>query len=772
MGSVGELTDIVGRVFSGYRVGELLGQGGMGVVYRAIDLRLGRPVALKFVSRDGGRDAAGHSRLLREAQAAGALNHPNICTIYSVGEEEGMLFIAMEYLEGLDVRTMVCGGALPWKQAIFICLHAARALQEAHGKGIVHKDVKSANIFVTRQGVVKLLDFGIASCIADPDVTRTIVNSGTPGYMAPEQVEQGVTDPRSDIWSLGVVFYEMLTGTMPFGRKGKSVFSSMFRDDPAKMSTVIPDVPPMLDRIVARALAKDPVNRYPRMELMIADLEMADNPDGATTRSITGPVLWRRSEEMQAGPRTVAVLPLVNLSPDNADNDYICDGLAEELINGLTQIEGLRVVSRSSSFQCKGTTLDVREIGQKLRASHLVHGSLRRSGDHLRLTAQLTDTSEGYQLWSQRFDAGMKDLFSLQDELTAAILEKLRPQLGSGATGTSHTRRLARNPEAHQLYLQARYLMNRQTGESLREALQCLAHSTELDPAHAPTHVAVAECHAQLEWYGLESAAEALPSLRMALQSGLELEANSVPGLCLLATVQAGYDWDWVTAEQTFEKALAVGAGFAAVHFHYALDFLTPLGRLEEARLEIQYALELDPLSAITSTALGGCYYRMGRWSDAAASLRKTLEMNPGFGHAYWSLGRVLLEQGQGDEALRHFEQAIGIVGRTPAALAELGYGLARAGRAEEARGILKELESMAGSQFVSPISAALILAGLGELAAAIAKLELAFEDRARQLVWVHVDPRFAALRNESAFISLLARIGLPENSAYLATSV
>jgi tetratricopeptide (TPR) repeat protein len=289
--------------------------------------------------------------------------------------------------------------------------------------------------------------------------------------------------------------------------------------------------------------------------------------------------------------------------------------------------------------------------------------------------------------------------------------------------------------------------------------------SVELDPEYAAAHVAIAECHAQLEWYGLESTTEAIPRVKSALEAGLNLEQNSVSGICLLATVQAGYDWDWAKAARTFADALAAGAGFSAVHFHYALDFLTPLGRLEEARSEILRALELDPLSAITSTALGGCYYRMRLWNEAAVSLRSTLELNPGFGHAHWSLGRVLLEQDRGEEALHHYTEGIEIVGRTPAALAELGYGLARLSRNQEARAILTELETMSNRQFVSPISAAIIFAGLEDGASVMSHLERAFEQRARQLVWINVDPRFDSLRKEPAFLRLISQIGIPVHS-------
>jgi serine/threonine-protein kinase len=753
-----------GRVFSGYRVDQLLGHGGMGVVYRALDVQLGRPVALKFVAPSSGSDPQSRARLLREAQAAAALNHPNICTIYAVGEAEGQLFIAMEYLEGADLKKMVAGKPMNWEKAVSICLRVARALEEAHGKGVIHRDVKCANIFLTRQGVVKLVDFGLASCLVDPDKTKTISVGGTPSYMAPEQIEDGITDPQTDIWSLGVVLFETLTGSLPFGRQGKSVLSSILIDEPSRLTAVRPDVPAVISQIVGKALAKKREQRYATMAEMAADLEQLSGATGVTdrhTRTFSGMLTAiEHRTEAPVETRTIAVLPLLNLSPD-PENEYICDGVAEEVINGLTQMPGLRVVSRSSSFQCKGTNLDVREIGRKLRAFHLVQGSLRRSGDQLRLTVQLSETHDGYQIWSQRFDAGMKDLFSLQDELTEAILKQLRIKLGPESTNPPALKRSHGNPEAHEFYLRARYFLNRQTGEGLRQALECLALAVELDPEQAHIHIAIAECYALLEWYGLESTAEAIDHVKKALETGLRLDPNSVPGLCLLATVQAGYDWDWATAEQTFNTALALGPGFSAVQFHYALDLLTPLGRLEEALAAIRRALELDPLSAITSTALGGCYYRMRRWSEAAASLRTTLELNPGFGHAHWSLGRVLIEQNHGEEALWHFREAIRVMGETPAGLAELGYGLARTGHRRDAHEIVEKLKTMAGSQFVSPVNLALVYAGLHNLDAAVAELETAFAQRARQLVWINVDPRFASLGDDAGFQKLISGMGL-----------
>jgi serine/threonine-protein kinase len=460
-----------------------------------------------------------------------------------------------------------------------------------------------------------------------------------------------------------------------------------------------------------------------------------------------------------ADAHTIAVLPLINISPD-PENEYICDGLAEELINGLTQIAGLRVVSRSSSFQCKGTTPDVREIGRRLGASLMVHGSLRRSGSSLRLTMQLSQTSEGYQIWSQRFDAQVTDMFALQDELTAAVLEKLRAQLGARFPGLEAARKLP-SAEAYDLYLQGRFAFNQETPEEFKRALDLFLRAAVADPAFAPALIGVAETHMRLDWYGLEPASEAVPAVRSALASALRLQPVSIAGLCDLAITQAGWDWDWAAAGNTFNRAIAAGAGLASVHFHYGLDFLTPCGRLEEALRELRQALRLDPLSPIVHTAVGGCLYRMRRWDEAAETLRATLYSNPEFGHARWSLGRVFLEQDRSEEALTCFQHALQVMGQIPAGLSEIGYCHARMGHRDQALATLHQLQQLGQEGWVSPLNLALVHVGLEDHDAAIRCLEESYEKRIRQLVWINVDPRYDALHGTPAFEQLIVRLGL-----------
>jgi serine/threonine-protein kinase len=378
---------------------------------------------------------------------------------------------------------------------------------------------------------------------------------------------------------------------------------------------------------------------------------------------------------------------------------------------------------------------------------------------------QLSQTNEGYQIWSQRFDSQVTDLFALQDELTAAVLEKLRVQLGARFPGLEAARNMP-SSDAYNLYLQGRFAFNHETPEGFKQALDLFLRASATDPTFAPALIGIAETHMRLDWYGLEPASEAVPAVRSALASALRLQPDSVAGLCNLAITQAGWDWDWTAAGNTFNRAIAAGAGLASVHFHYGLDFLTPRGHLEDALRELHQALRLDPLSPIVHTAVGGCLYRMRRWDEAAETLRGTLHTNPEFGHAHWSLGRVLVEQGKDDEALQCFQRALQVMGQIPAGLAEVGYCHARMGRRDLALATLEELHRQAGQAWVSPLSAALVHVGLGNHDAAIDCLEDSYEKRIRQLVWVNVDPRYDVLHTTPAFVQLISRLGLSAHRA------
>lgn len=748
-----------GALLGPYCIEQRIGSGGMGAVYRARDTRLSRSVAIKIIHPRLSSPQL-EAALLREAQLASSLNHAGIVTIYDILRNGGMTCIVMEFVSGKPLLELIPENGFAVERALSLALAIGEAVAAAHSKGIVHRDLKPANILVREDGQVKILDFGLAKLFQSPDAEtkpKSIFGDttvGTIGYMAPEQARAEEVDERADIFSFGVILWQMLTGAMPFqAANAVALLHAIMTQQPPSLRAIKPEIPAGIENAVLHALAKDPAQRYRNLRDMLAELRAAS--------SITAAVLV--APESPAPP-TLAVLPLVNMSPD-AENDYICDGLAEELINGLTQIQGLSVVSRSSSFQFKGASPDVRQIGRRLGAGLLVQGSLRRSGDQLRLTVQLSKTSDGYQIWSQRFDAQMRNLFALQDELTAAVLVSLRQQLGAKFPELAAGKQMPK-ADAYDLYLQARFAFNQETPAEFRRALELFLQSSVADPAFVPAMVGVAETHMRLAWYGLESPAKAAPAAKSALSAALEREPESVSALCSLASTQAGWDWDWAAAGRSFERALAAGDGLATVHFHYGLDFLTPQGRLEEALDEMRKALRLDPLSPIVNTAVGGCLYRMRRWDESVETLLRTLRSNPGFGHAHWSLGRAFLEQGRYDEALKQFEDAAKIMGQIPPALAELGYCYARMGKRELAHCTVQELNRLSAQGWVSPLNEALVYTGLGEQEAAIKRLQAAVQMRIRQLVWVNVDPRYDSLRQSEAYQRVIGQLGLAAQRA------
>ncbi len=758
----------IGALLGPYRIDEHIGSGGMGVVYKARDTRLERNVAIKVIPARISSPVL-EAALLREAQLTSSLSHPGIVTIYDILFHGGTTCIVMEFVQGQPLQELIPEGGLAIDRALSMASLIGNAVAAAHAAGVVHRDLKPANILVRDDGQIRILDFGLAKVSRpfSPDAATQAMSIfggltvGTMGYMAPEQARGEDVDERADIFSFGVILYQLLTGRLPFrGTNAVALLHAMQSGDPDPMRDTRPEIPAPLESVARRALAKTAAARYQTIRVMLTDLNAASGTSKFAPMFASAPT-------EAADAHTIAVLPLINISPD-PENEYICDGLAEELINGLTQITGLRVVSRSSSFQCKGTTPDVRQIGRRLGANLLVHGSLRRSGSSLRLTMQLSQTSEGYQIWSQRFDSQLTDLFALQDELTAAVLEKLRAQLGARFPGLEAERKMP-SADAYDLYLQGRFAFNQETPEEFKRALDLFLRAAAADPAFAPALIGIAETHMRLDWYGLEPASEAVPAVRSALTSALRLQPDSVAGLCALAITQAGWDWDWTAAGHTFNRAIAAGAGLASVHFHYGLDFLTPRGRLEEALRELRQALRLDPLSPIVHTAVGGCLYRMRRWDEAAETLRATLHANPEFGHALWSLGRVLLEQGLSEEALTCFQHAWQVMGEIPAGLAEIGYCHARMGHRDLALATLHQLQQLRQEGWVSPLNSALVHVGLEDHDAAMSCLEESFEKRIRQLVWINVDPRYEALHGTPAFEQLIARLGLAPHRAIAA---
>ena len=753
---------MVGSTISHYKIIRKLGEGGMGVVYEAEDLRLGRRAALKFLSTRRLTGDQNRERFLREARSAAALNHPNICTVYEVDEHEGQLFIAMEYCDGLTLRDVIQKGPVDWAVAVSIVIQVAEALAEAHRRQMVHRDIKSANIMVDARNRARLLDFGLASFEGPSDATMTMECVGTPAYMAPERFDPGGGDARGDIWALGVVLYEAITRRMPFAAERATLAYAILNDDPPPPSSLRSGLPPELDDIIDKALAKEPEERYQRVEDLATDLILvlrSTQRDVSPVRSsrvtpasgleLSAGRLSAEGERMHA----VAVLPFVNMS-HNPEDDFLADGLTEEIANALTQVRGLHVVSRASTFQFRSPSLDLREVGRKLRVRALVLGSVRHQGERVRVNAQLVRASNSYQIWSQRFDCEMRAVFDLEDEVTRAIVEQLRQWLGMDLE-PARLHGSTSDFLAHELYLRGRYSFHLQTPRGVADALGLYSQALELAPQYALAHVGMADCYALQGWYGIEPAVEIMPKAKVELETALAIDEVLPSAWCLRAAITAGFDWNWDAAHGYFQKAFSLGPSTSDLHFHHALDFLTPLGRLEEAFEEMKLALELDPAAPLLSTGVGGCLYRLRRYPAALRQLQSTLELAPGFYHGHWTMARVYEAQGQFAEAMECFGRALAASGDNPAVQADAGHCRGAMGDAAGARQILSQVAGV-------PLASAIVHLGLKETDAALEHLQKAVRQRARGLMWLGVDPRFDALRDNQAFRSVMAAVGLP----------
>ena len=751
---------MIGQLLSHYRIVEKLGQGGMGAVYKAEDMKLERTVAIKVLAPELASRADTRERFVREAKSAAALNHPNICSIYEIGEAEEKLFIVMELVEGCTVKERLLSGPLTMTELVSISLQAAAGLRAAHERGILHRDIKTSNLMLTPDHRVKILDFGLARLDEGSELTRSGMMLGTPAYMSPEQARGEAVDKRSDLWSFGVVLYEMATARLPFGAGTAQALYAILHKDPPPLRSLRPEIPSRLEALIQKALAKDPATRWQRIEDMIVDLELLrEGPSTAFPPRLESP-----GASPPSSFHSVAVLPFVNMGPDRED-DYFSDGLTEEIINALTQIRELRVVSRASVFQFKGMSQDIREVGSKLRVEAIVLGSLRKVGNRLRIGAQLVYAENGYQIWSDRFDREMKDLFDLQDDLTQAIVAELRIRL-VGESQRAVLKRRTDNVEAHDLYLRGRYFFNLQTEQTLDKAMGLFEQASKLSSGYALPLVGLADCYTALAWYGLQPPNDVMPRAKVALKAALRIDGTEAAAHCLMATVRARYDWDWELASKEFQKTLILGPGFATSHFHYALDYLTPLGRLDEALEEIRVAQELDPLSLLISTALGGCLYRQRRYDAAIAQLQATLEMNTDFYHAHWTLARAYEQCGLFAEAVSSFHRTMEIAGRSPSILAELGHCQGLRGESAAARGILAELRQIRERRYVSRMCDVFVYLGLGETRAALDSLEQAFAERAGPLVWIKVDPRFDRLRSQQRLSEVVGRLFAPKETS------
>ena len=627
------MTLAAGSQLGPYRIVSQLGQGGMGVVYQAHDPRLDRHVAIKLLPPNLTRDEIAKQRFLQEAKAASALDHPNICTIFEINETgDGQLYLVMARYEGETLKERISKGPLSLNDAIDIATQVGNGLAKAHAAGIVHRDIKPANLMVTADGTVKILDFGLAKLTGTEGVTQIGTTVGTVAYMSPEQAKGQEVDHRTDIWSLGVVLYEMLAGQPPFQGENLLSLAEAIRDsEPLPLAGSSASVAP----VIKRALIKNHEQRYQAMMALVHDLRTGSTP------TVVGPPAAKQDIP------SIAVLSFADMSPEK-DRDYFCEGMAEEIINALTGLEGLQVSARTSSFKFKGQALDATEIGTQLKVSSILEGSVRKAGNRLRITAQLINVDDGFHLWSERYDRTMDDVFEVQDEITQSVVEKLKVKLLGGAD-TPLVKR-PKNVEAYNLILQGRYHLVRATEATLEKGLACFTQALALEPTYAQAQAGIATVQVFRGMVSLAAPHTVMPEAKEAALGALALDETAADAHLALAYVLHYYEWDWAGAEREYGRALALNPGDAQARTAYA-GLLADTGRVDEAVAEARSAVEGDPVSALPRFSLAQVFVAARRFEEAIAVAHAAIELDPSFPSSFQALGWGMVGLGRYDEA-------------------------------------------------------------------------------------------------------------------------
>jgi serine/threonine protein kinase/Flp pilus assembly protein TadD len=833
--SIGDRS-VVPEIISHYRLIRKVGAGGMGEVYLADDLELSRKVAIKFVLPTSGPEQQFRKRFILEAQAAAALEHPNICAVYEVGRHEDYSFIVMQYVEGLTLSSRVQQRPLELREVLEIAIQVADALCEAHSRGIIHRDIKPQNIMVTARGQVKLMDFGLAKVMQEHFLveseakTQSLMTEpgmvvGTLPYMSPEQVRGQRVDGRTDIFSLGVVLYELVAGLQPFAADtAADVLASILTRELPPLSHQR-EVPEDLDQIVAKSLAKEREKRYQKVEDFLADLKslkrrmeyeagvphslapelrseatiksintqspvvttdkarLSETDDAAvsqTASSIQYPTSYIGRHRfalavlvivvlilvttgifklMIGGKRvdSIAILPLVNVGAD-ASMEYLSDGITESLINSLSQLPSLKVMSRASVFRYKGQDIDPQAVARELNVKSVVTGRVKQRGGDLEIDIDLVDARDNRQLWGEKYNRKLSNILGLQEEIAREISQKLRLKL-SLEDEERITKHYTDNSQAYQLYLLGRLYSNKFTLEGLNKSIEYYNQAIEKDPRYALAYAGLADTYILLaaNWV---SPGEVIPKAKDAAAKALEIDNTLAEAHYTQGQIAFINDWDWPVAEKELKRALQLNPGYASAHVLYC-QFLRIVGRFDEALSTIRRAAELDPLSPRTRLQLGLTYYFSRQYDNALAEYQRIPEIDSSFFYAYLNMGRVYEEKGDYDQALAMLDKAKSLSQQNPLVLAEIGRTYAVSGNTAEARKTVESLKQMAKQEYVHSYELAAIYAGLGDKDQAFAWLEKAYQQRSARILPLGIDPHFDGLRSDPKCQDLLLRLAL-----------
>jgi len=770
----------------------------MGEVYRARDKKLDRDVAIKVLPESVAADPDTLARFEREAKAVAALSHPNILSIFDFGTHEGTAYVVMELLEGKTLRERLDEGPIPQKLAVDYALQIVKGLSAAHEKGIVHRDLKPRNLFVMKDGHVKILDFGLAKrieAIASGEETSAPTAAqhtmpgtvmGTVGYMSPEQVRGLPVDHRSDIFAFGAILYELLSGERAFKRDTASdTIAAILIQEPSELSESGRSIPPELERIVKHCLEKDRDNRFHSARDIAFALGEASSGSAAALATLAAqpprsrafrPLLWAAGVAalaalaaavlwLRPGARTidsVAVLPFVNAGGD-PNAEYLSDGITESLIDSVSQIPGIKVISRASAFHYKGKDVGARIVGRELGVRAVLTGQVVQRGDALSIRAELVDARDETHLWGEEYNRRLSDILAVQEEIARDISGKLRQRL-TGEEKKRLAKRYTENAEAYALYLKGRYDWNKRTGEDIQKAIGYFRQAIDKDPTYALAYAGLADSYAILFYYAGLPPSETFLMAKAAASKALEIDDTLAQAHATLAFVHENFDWDFSAAGKEYRRAIELDPKYPTAHHWYSL-YLSGIGRHEQAIAEAERVYKLDPLSPIISNLRAAAFYSARQYDRAIEAARKTLELDKGFSPAHFSLGCALEQKKMYPEAIAALEEAVRLSGRRIRADADLGHAYAVSGRREEAMRMIEELKARSERGYDPVADIALVYAGLGQNDEAMRWLEKAYQARSAWLIRLaplKVDPRWDALRSDARFQDLLRRIGFP----------